>query len=94
MKVESIEMVTGAEPALLALSNTGSLAASIDDGHTWMHNLQGLNEEPFRVIRRHPLHAGYVMAGLAIICFFRPTMEEHGEIFYQTIVHFYFGNRI
>ncbi|MGB3974957.1 MAG: hypothetical protein WBM02_07700 [bacterium] len=72
MKVESIEMVTGAEPALLALSNTGSLAASIDDGHTWMHNLQGLNEEPFRVIRRHPLHAGYVMAGARNNLFFSP----------------------
>lgn len=72
MKVESIEVVTGSKPALLALSNTGNLAISTDDGQSWMHNLPGLNEESLRVIQRHPLHSGYVLAGARNGLFYSP----------------------
>jgi hypothetical protein len=63
MKLETLDMVPGARPSLLALSNTGSTALSTDEGRTWVRDLSGLKGEVVRVIRHHPLHPGFVMAG-------------------------------
>lgn len=63
MKIEHLEISSGARETLLAHSNQGDLAVSEDHGKTWIRHFPVFDELRVQFLCRHPLHPGLVFAG-------------------------------